>query len=488
MSPSKSLFPQKKISRRDFIRLSGTAVSGLLLAACKPGSVSAPTLVPTEVSVNKPAVGDYYLPDDLPNSPVGIGRGIFPGRVTWVHNPAAARWDARSGYWWDNTSTRAGEVRDMLSQALGAQTGETDDSAAWDALFRHFNRTHERGDAGYQPGEKIAIKVNMNVVGDSQKYLQNGTFSTPQVVKALLLQLVQAAGVPPEMIYVYDVVRHMPDAVYDACQVPELEGVTFVDWKGGNGRQACQINHDLSIQWSYDVDGNPANLPACITEASYLINMANLKGHNLAGVTLTAKNHFGSFRSILKGQDSMQAPQGANLHGFVAAHYYSWGAEWTWEGRKMGTYNPLVDLMGHPQLGGKTLLYIIDALYAASDQMKVIDESCRWQSQPFNGSWTSSLFLSQDGVAIDSVGLDFLRSEPTILRLPDIIPPGSTPDNYLHEAAQADNPPSGTIYDPNASGTRLSSLGTHEHWNNGQEKLYSRNLGTGEGIELVSVT
>jgi hypothetical protein len=25
----------------------------------------------------------------------------------------------------------------------------------------------------------------------------------------------------------------------------------------------------------------------------------------------------------------------------------------------------------------------------------------------------------------------------------------------------------------------------HEHWNNGQDKLYSRNLGAEEGIELV---
>ncbi|MBN2105488.1 hypothetical protein JW835_15725, partial [bacterium] len=34
-------------------------------------------------------------------------------------------------------------------------------------------------------------------------------------------------------------------------------------------------------------------------------------------------------------------------------------------------------------------------------------------------------------------------------------------------------------------GTRLSSLGVHEHWNNAADKQYSRNLGTGEGIELI---
>jgi parallel beta-helix repeat protein len=59
------------------------------------------------------------------------------------------------------------------------------------------------------------------------------------------------------------------------------------------------------------------------------------------------------------------------------------------------------------------------------------------------------------------------------------------PDNYMHEAALADNPPSGTFYDPEGDGTRLASLGVHEHWNNPVDKQYSRNLGTGDGIELV---
>jgi hypothetical protein len=58
-------------------------------------------------------------------------------------------------------------------------------------------------------------------------------------------------------------------------------------------------------------------------------------------------------------------------------------------------------------------------------------------------------------------------------------------DNYLHEAALADRPPSGIRYDPEGDGTPLESLGVHEHWNNPQEKQYSRNLGTGEGIELI---
>jgi len=62
---------------------------------------------------------------------------------------------------------------------------------------------------------------------------------------------------------------------------------------------------------------------------------------------------------------------------------------------------------------------------------------------------------------------------------------GLNADNFLHEGARADAPPSGTAYQPN--GRPLASLGVHEHWNNATARQYSRDLGTGEGIELYRV-
>jgi hypothetical protein len=148
----------------------------------------------------------------------------------------------------------------------------------------------------------------------------------------------------------------------------------------------------------------------------------------------------------------------------------------------MAAYNGLVDMNGHPQVGGKTMLYLIDGLYATQHNEFRLAPVCKWESAPFNGHWTSSLFGSQDGVAIDSVALDFLRSEPTLAT----IVTGAV-DNYLHEMALAHQAPSGTIYDPAKTGKTLASLGVHEHWNNAADKKYSRNLGKGAGIELVSV-
>jgi hypothetical protein len=102
--------------------------------------------------------------------------------------------------------------------------------------------------------------------------------------------------------------------------------------------------------------------------------------------------------------------------------------------------------------------------------------------------------VSQDPVAIDSVCYDFVLNE-----WPNVVNNGSDTagsglqggaEDYLHEAALANNPPSGTIYDPGKTGTRLASLGAHEHWDSPLTKQYSRNLDpvNGTGIELVQLT
>ena len=188
-----------------------------------------------------------------------------------------------------------------------------------------------------------------------------------------------------------------------------------------------------------------------------MINVALFRAHVSFGVTLTAKNHFGS---VYFPDTDAWSPRTLHDSG----------------NRKnpMGSYNNLVDLIGHRHLGGKTLLYLLDGLYGAEH-----NEGTVIHYLSFGDDWTSSLFLSQDPIAIDSVALDFLRNEPRATRVI------GHPDNYMHEAALADKPPSGTVYDPEGDGARMKSLGVHEHWNNPTDRQYSRNLGTGEGIELV---
>ena len=96
------------------------------------------------------------------------------------------------------------------------------------------------------------------------------------------------------------------------------------------------------------------------------------------------------------------------------------------------------------------------------------------------------MFVSQDPVAIDSVGADFLSNEPTVKDY-NRAAASMNNENYLHEAGLVGNAPSGTAY-ADSRGNIVTNLGVHEHWNNSAEKKYSRNLRKHEGIELVKVS
>ncbi len=403
-----------------------------------------------------------FTPSDPPNSPMGIAKGIHPGRVAWIRDPAATRWDGSSGSWWDDDNTDPIIVDGMVSKVIQTLTGEQDDVAAWDMLFRHFNQTKSARDVSYQRGERIAIKINMN-----QENSSGGNWSSrvgnpsPQVIHSMVRQLIDVVGVPGSAITIYDASRYIGNPIFNKIKNdpnPEFRNITFVvkSTLAANGRIRADEdqNHPLYTR------AGTAYLPQCVTSAKYLINMALLRPHSLYGITLCAKNHFGSVRFPSVSGNGGWTPEPLHNHG----------------GRSnaMDTYNCLVNLNGHEHLGGKTLLYFIDGLYPARNQS---NEVIRWQS--YGDNWFSSLLASQDPVAIDSVGLDFLRNEPLNA---DVT---GNPENYLHEMAQADNPRSGTSYDPERDGTRLASLGVHEHWNNPIDKQYSRNLGIGDGIELV---
>ncbi len=419
------------------------------------------------------------------NQPIGIAKGINPGRVVWIHDPDATSWEGR-GYWWSNDYNNQYDIDKMVSISLCSLTEADTDSEAWSALFRYFNTRHDKGNVGYQTGEKIAIKLNFNTCsGSGHTNYGNMTYASPHVVLAIARQLVYEAGVAQDDISFYDVTRYIASPVYTLC-LKEFPDIHFVDWGGGDGIEKYQRDVNSRINWSEDFTisepggGNPAYLPTVVTGADYIINIANLKGHEVAGITLCSKNHLGSICADSYGEPTFLAPKGAGLHPYIATRSYYFDAEWDFKPRLAGTYNPLVDLIGHKDLGQKTLLFMVDALYAAKHQGTILDNTNKWQSAPFNNDWTSSIFMSQDPIAIESVCLDFMNAENN----PYLT---AVTDNYMHEAALANDPPSGTIYNPNNSEQGLQSLGVHEHWNNSQDKQYSRNLATDSGIELISL-
>jgi hypothetical protein len=443
-----------------------------------------------------------FVPTDSANSPMGTARGIFPGRVVWMRDSTAAHWNGTSGNWWNDANTNQTAVDSMLSRSLQSLTGQSSDVASWNALFEYFNVQHNKGSVGYSAGEKIAVKINLNNSQDSSMDDPgNSSVASPQTVFSLLKQLVNKAGVPDSDITFYDLIRCAPNAIYTKCKA-EFPNVHFMGWVDTLGREKYVRDSTTYLHWAQNLiidkdpsvsaqGGNRTFLPTAVSKAAYLINLANLKAHSYAGITCCAKNHFGSLSVDNDfGVPYQWAPHAAGVHGYVVVHTgVQWSPQLVYAKRPMGSYNALVDLMGHKDLGGKTLLFMVDALYAMKnehgDNMNATD---KWKSAPFNTNWTSSLFLSQDNVAIESVCLDFLRTEQAANPANYTLTTGAV-DNYLHEAALANNPPSGTFYSPSGDSIRLQSLGVHEHWNNATEKKYSRNLNpaTGTGIELVSL-
>ena len=138
-------------------------------------------------------------------------------------------------------------------------------------------------------------------------------------------------------------------------------------------------------------------------------------------------------------------------------------------------YRIFVDFIGHKDLGGKTILYLFDGLWSSTNYG---DPPWKWRMAPFNTSYPASIFASQDPVAIESVGFDFLRTEfyngnPS----GNAFPQYSGVDDFLHQAADSVNWPEDIKYDPDGNGTYLPrSMGVHEHWNNSTEMKYSRDL------------
>jgi hypothetical protein len=392
----------------------------------------------------------------IPKDPIGIPIGINPGRVVWVWDINATE-EHLNGYWWQKENNNQIIIDQMFSNGLQELTGENNDQEAWNSVFRYFNQIHGYNDTSYQIGEKIAIKLNLNncwspydLVNDYIE-VDNERDASPYVVKSLLRQIINVVGVVESDITLYDASRPMANWFYNNV-VDDFPLINYVDSQGGaHGRVKASPSNE-SVYFS-DGSGLYRTLPKCVVEAKYLINMPILKRHPInQGVTLSGKNLFGTWIEPV-----------VNVHNYHKS------------GLIVGNPTPQTDLLAHEHLGGKTILYIGDGLFATKIDHSTID---KFQMYPFNNDWTNSLFFSQDPVAIDSVMFDFLHTEGTN--------PCEGSQNYLHQSAE----PILNFYDPENDGEYLSTgLGVHEHWDR-NISIFSKNRYSGSsnnGIDFVVV-
>jgi hypothetical protein len=442
--------------------------------------------------------------NEAPTTVLGRGVGLSPGRVVWIHDRDATNENCTNlpgdGYFLSANNDQS-VVDRMLTEGMVRLTGASNASDACERLFIHFNQTHGRGSAGYTPGERVFIKTNATSswgfgeswgnINQDFTIVANGYYGTaetsPAAVLAMLRLLVGECGVPEPDITVGDPMKDIYAHALEQWR-PEFPAVTYQSAHGGRGRTASTPSVQPLIFYSdrgsvlrTGTSDDPSagapveadHLYSIYEQASYVVNLAAFKGHARGGVTMCAKNHFGS--NTRGGAD--------HLHmGLVNP---AGGEPVRPDRRGYGLYRVLVDLMGHRLLGGKTVLYVVDGLWGGPE---AVDPPARFTSEPFGNDWSSSLLLSQDPVAIESVGFDILKEEMTTDRHPGkAFPQMSGVDDYLHQAADPAQWPSGIRYDPENDGTALDSLGVHEHWVSASDRRYGRNLGHSEGIELVYV-
>ena len=431
----------------------------------------------------------------ISNMPFGEGVGVFPGRVVWAWDPNATDENCTNlmndtergedGYFLAKNNNQS-VIDKMLNETVRKLSGKNSIKLAWNALFNCFNTKKGLSTTNYIDGQKIFIKINQGGGGwlttkDSLAFNEASwatqyygiAETSPAIVISLLKQLVDEYGISQENIYVGDPIAHIYKHNYDQM-VAVFPNVHYVDKSHSDlGRTLLTISDNPSIFYSDKGDEMPGaisdKLYAEMENADYLINIAALKAHARGGVTLTAKNHFGSHT-----RNSAE-----NLHNGLIAPENDQPIR-----TKYGMYRVLTDIMGHEKLGGNTLLFIVDGLWGGTE---AIEKPVKWKTTPFNNDWPNSIFASQDQVALESVCLDFLRSEFTDVNEPGRARPFfKAVNDYLLQAADSSFWPDDIIYDPENDGTPIGSLGTHEHWNNDSEKLYSRNLGLNNGIELIS--
>jgi hypothetical protein len=441
-------------------------------------------------------------PDDGPNQPFGTPMGVNPGRVVWVWNPDATNENCLNtfeskDYFFKPENTNKDVVRTMIRNGIKGLTGKNSIPEAWDALFRYHNLVLDNNDKGYTRGEKIFIKINQGTSRWllTQEDKDNGyyypetfkptalrgstnygaTETNPYVVLEILKELIEDNGIDQGDIIVGDPMTDIYGHNYDVWH-SAFPDVVYVD------KFSTKFGRTMTVPSSEEVlfYGNKIQkdkIYDCIVKADYLINMANLKPHYAAGISLTAKNHFGS----------QARPTAAHLHNWLITPRGALGSNGGYH-----KYRVQVDLMGSKYLGRNTLLFLVDGLFGGGAiETKV---PVRYFMTPFNNDWSSSIFFSQDQVALESVCYDFLRTEWNGVNQhnpansqPDYVPSIKGVDDYLHQAADPANWPEGVVYDPDNSGKPLTSLGVHEHWNNAQSKQYSGNMGKKSGIQLVSI-
>ncbi len=323
------------------------------------------------------------------------GKATALPRVVHLRNASATFWNGTGSYY---AAVRQDIVDAMVQKGLQSLTGRSLWPDIWSTLFGRVRP------GGYAPGQKIAIKINLNNSGTSNASCD----SHNNVIDALphpilgLIRGMAAAGVRPGDITLYDSIRVIPAYLRNAITTA-YPGVQFIGRGECTGTTLPGYGKDASLTVYFKdppkilKDRHLANI---LYDATYLINVPILKKHSgdsAIPVTLGFKNHFGTLDRI----GGMTSTDPDNLHAYVstAGQHYS------------PTYNPWVDIYSNPNIRDKTVLTLGDGLFGAFGVAN--NAAARWNV--FNGP-ANSLFFATDPVACDCVMADLIVAEGLVTK------------------------------------------------------------------------
>lgn len=334
------------LSRRRFLEHSASlslAVLGLSSCRAVPEAESTPPFP------SGPAVASGTPPASEATPPSPRGRS----KVVLVKDVAAVR---------DRNQIDEAVVEEMLEKGLLALTGAASVQAAWQTFFK--------------PEDVVGLKINC--------LFGLGASTHPEVTRAVV-RGVQQAGVPADKIIVWD--RSDGD----------MRKSGYVLNRNGAGVKYYGTEDDYEPNATSHGSFNGRLSRILTQQITALINVPILKDHSIAGITVSMKNHYGSF-------DNPGAHHGNNCDPYIA------------------------DLNDLPVIREKTRLLICDALRPIAEGGP--------QHSPRH-AWTfGGLLLSTDPVALDYWGWRIIEARRQETGLGTLEQAGRPPRQLASAAAR----------------------------------------------------
>jgi uncharacterized protein (DUF362 family) len=317
---------RKLLDRREF--LAGSAGAGLGLAALAAGGSG----------LSRFLVGDRA---EAAQEPSGASR------VALVQNDKV--------FQPGNNEPDAEQVAWMLAAGMGSVFDTENPSEIWSTLFK--------------PDDVVGIKVNC---------IAGPQLSThPRVVAAIISEL-KRASIPEENIIIWD------------RKDNELQRVGYALNFDGPGVRCYGTKKKVGYEEKAATKGSfHGRLSKILTQRiTALINVPILKDHGMAGVTISMKNHYGSFHN-------------------PRAHHGNHGDPY------------IADLNSIDAIKGKTRLVVCDATRALCNGGPGYKPAFTWRY--------SGMLVATDPVALDTVGAGIIDERREEIGLPRLEESGRPP-------------------------------------------------------------